>query len=118
MRQDSRQWDRQRQDSSSDRLRRSAPDRPPSAPPRRLDDELFQEIEHAQQHLQSLVAQFSRDSTCQTNLSRHSANMTSDAAVQTLAHPEAAYTATIHSDDDSDDPEEYQSDYFGHIHPH
>ncbi len=120
MRQDSRQWDRQRQDSSSDRLRRSVPDRPPSAPPRRLDDEFFQEIERAQQHLQSLVAQFSRDRTRQTHPSRHSANMASDAAVQISAHPhpEAAYTATIHSDDDSDDPEEYPSDYFGHVHPH
>ncbi len=47
MHQDSRQWDRQRQDSSSDRLRRSVPDRPPSAPPSRLDDEHFQEIERA-----------------------------------------------------------------------
>ena len=45
--------------------------------------------------------------------------MASDDAVQIPAHPEAAYTATIHSDDDSDDPEEYPSDYFkfGHIHP-
>ncbi len=61
------------------------------------------------QHLQSLVAQFSRDRTRQTHPSRNSANMASDAAVQIPAH-EAACTATIHSDDDSDDPEEYPSD--------
>ena len=69
-------WDRPRNDSFSDRQRYSGPDRPPSGQPRRTDDDRFQEIECAQQHLQSLVAQFAKHRKPSPARSGYSANLT------------------------------------------
>ena len=103
-------WDRPRNDSFSDRQRYSGPDRPPSGQPRRTDDDRFQEIERAQQHLQSLVAQFAKHRKPSPARSGYSANLAADEPTQSPVHlpSEAAYTAVLHSSSElEDEPVEY-----------
>ena len=105
-------WDRPRNDSFSDRQRHSGPDRPPSGQPRRTDDDRFQEIERAQQHLQSLVDQFAKHRKTSSARSGYSANLAADEPTQSPVHlpSEAVYTAVLHS---SSEFEDEQVDYFG-----
>ncbi len=105
-------WDRPRNDSSSDRQRHSGHDRPPSGQSRRTDDDRFQEIERAQQHLQSLVAQFAKHRKPSPARSGYSANLAADEPTQSSVHlpSEAAYTAVLHS---SSEFEDEPVDYFG-----